>query len=97
MGQIPLRRKIQPTPKKQHQEPMQNQGNNSSPDPIITKINTQPISSSMPSQENPICSTSQDFDVLMDEDMGDLDLGELDLLGLEDACKKHAFHTIAPK
>jgi acetate kinase len=47
--------------------------------------------------ENLICSTSQDFDVLMDEDMGDLDLGELDLLGLEDACKKHAFHTIAPK
>jgi hypothetical protein len=33
----------------------------------------------------------------MDEDMGDLDLGELDLLGLEDACKKHAFHMIAPK
>jgi hypothetical protein len=24
----------------------------------------------------------------MDEDMEDLDLGELDLLGLEDACKK---------
>jgi len=33
----------------------------------------------------------------MDEDMGDMDLGELDLLGIEDACKKHAFHTIAPK
>ena len=33
----------------------------------------------------------------MDEDMGDLDLGELDLLGLEDACNKRAFHMIAPK
>lgn len=47
--------------------------------------------------KNLIFSTSQDLDVLMDDDMGDLDLYELDLLGLEDACKKHAFHTILPK
>jgi hypothetical protein len=51
----------------------------------------------MPPIENLICSTIQDLDTLMDKDMGDLYMGELDLLGLEDACKKHAFHTITPK
>jgi hypothetical protein len=33
----------------------------------------------------------------MDEDMGDLYLSDLDLLGLEYACKKNTFHTITPK
>jgi hypothetical protein len=33
----------------------------------------------------------------MDDDMSDLDLGDIDLLGLEDACKQKAFHAISPK
>ena len=76
---------------------MQNQRSKLSLDLVITEINTHPNSSTMPSQEILSYSSSQDFDVLMDEDMGDLDLGEIYLLGLEDACKKRSFHTIAPK
>ena len=33
----------------------------------------------------------------MNEDMGDIDLGDLDLLRLEDACKNNTLHAIAPK
>ena len=41
--------------------------------------------------------STQDIDVLMDEDMGDIELGDLDLLGLEDACKNKTLHAISPK
>ena len=33
----------------------------------------------------------------MDEDMGDIELEDLDLLGLEYACKNNIHHAIAPK
>ena len=33
----------------------------------------------------------------MDEEMGDIDLGNLDLVGLEDAYKNNTFQDIAPK
>lgn len=33
----------------------------------------------------------------MDEEMGNLKFGELNLLGMEDACKRNAFHAISPK
>ena len=29
--------------------------------------------------------------------MGDIDLGDLDLLGLKDACKNNTLHSIIPK
>jgi len=96
-GAEPIEEEIHMTHKNKHQYPMQNQGSIPSIDPILTEINSQPNLSSTLPPENLICSTSHDFHALMDEDMGDLDLGELDLLGLEDACKKHAFHTISPK
>ena len=32
----------------------------------------------------------------MDEEMGDIDLGDLDLLGLEDAYKNNSFKDISP-
>ena len=35
--------------------------------------------------------------ILMDEEMGDIELGDLDLVGLEDACKNNTFQDIAPK
>ena len=33
----------------------------------------------------------------MDEEMGDIELGELDLAGLENACENHNLQNIAPK
>ena len=33
----------------------------------------------------------------MDEEMFELELGDLDLLGLEDACARQDFHSISPK
>ena len=44
-----------------------------------------------------ILTSTQDIDVLMDEDMWDIDLGDLYLLGLEDACKNNTLHAISPK
>ena len=45
--------------------------------------------------ENP--TSTQDIDVLMVDDMGDIELGDVDLIGLEDACRNKTFHGIAPK
>jgi hypothetical protein len=78
-------KEYQPIPKRQHHESVQNKGGDQPQDPSNIGINTQDNSSPMPSQEIPSSSTTQEFDVLMDEDMEDLYLGELDLLGLEDA------------
>ena len=33
----------------------------------------------------------------MDEEMGDIELGDLDLAGLEDACENNTFQDISPK
>ena len=33
----------------------------------------------------------------MDEEMGDTELGDLDLVGLEDACMNNTFQYISPK
>jgi hypothetical protein len=76
---------------------MQNQESTPTIDPSPTFINPPPTPYSTPPTENLIFSTNQDLDTLMDGDMGDIDLGDLDLLGIEDACKKHAFHTMTPK
>ena len=33
----------------------------------------------------------------MDDDMSDVEIGELDLQAVEEACKKKAFNSISPK
>jgi hypothetical protein len=87
----------QPTPKRQHQESKQDQGGGSTQDPSIngSKYHSAPGASN--AQDLMLGSSNQDLDVLMDEDMSDLALGDMDLLGLEDACRHNAFHAISPK
>ena len=55
----------------------------------LDENSTNPILGSKESQESPQST-------LMEEDSEGLDLGDLDLIGLEDACKKKEFDKILP-
>jgi len=79
--------KDQPPPKRKHQEPNPDQNQ----DPNQSRKNREPqghsTSTTLTSQEVPLTTSNQDFDVVMDEDMSDLGLGYLNLLGMEESCQ----------